>query len=325
MANKRMLSRAIVASDRFLDLPPTAQLLYFHLNMRADDEGFVDGIKGIQRSVCCTDNDFIILVSKGFLLDLGDSVAVIRHWRVHNTLRKDRCKSTLYTQLRNKLNYDINGIYFLKENGNQSETNWQPNGNQNADYVKPSSNQEKTEWKSTCSQNADSVKPSSNQEADNVHPCMNMGVNFDVGVVAVDKNRVVDNRVVECMLEDRIEQQAETTLKSISVLISNIEYDLDITVENGFKTQIKNFISKGVTEGTIRQALDVTKNRNLSNNYNKAGYLITTIKNLHNTNMVNKSKSTARGQNLRENCFELEPWEQEWLDSLKQQKVSENG
>ena len=128
MAEKRMFSKVIIDSDNFIELPLTSQLLYFHLAMRADDEGFVDKPKSIMRMCSCKDDDIKILIAKSFIIPFESGIIVIRHWNLHNTLRKDRVKQTLYKAEKLLLNEDENGAYLLVEN--HLSATCQPNDNQ---------------------------------------------------------------------------------------------------------------------------------------------------------------------------------------------------
>ena len=103
MAERRMFAKTIVDSDAFLDMPLSSQALYFHLSMRADDDGFVNNPKKIQRMIGCSDDDLKLLIAKRFVLIFDSGVIVIKHWRLHNTLRKDRYKPTIYQEEFKKL------------------------------------------------------------------------------------------------------------------------------------------------------------------------------------------------------------------------------
>lgn len=111
MATKRMISKQIVDSDAFLNMPATTQNLYFHLNIRADDDGFVDSPKKIMRIVGASDDDMRILLSKRYLLTFESGIIVIKHWRLHNTIQKDRYKPTLYKEEFETLKIKENGAY----------------------------------------------------------------------------------------------------------------------------------------------------------------------------------------------------------------------
>ena len=114
MATKRMFSKHIVDSDAFLEMPLSTQALYFHLNMRADDDGFVGNPKRVMRMIGANEDEFKVLLAKKFILEFeGQSVCVIKHWLVHNTLRKDTYKATLYDDLMSKLSTKNNNIYTL--------------------------------------------------------------------------------------------------------------------------------------------------------------------------------------------------------------------
>lgn len=117
MAERRMFSKSIIDSDLFLDMPQSAQCLYFHLAMRADDEGFVDAPKKIQRMIGASEDDCRLLIAKKFLIPFETGVVVIRHWRIHNYIQKDRFKGTMYQQERSLLSQDSNGAYQLLDTG----------------------------------------------------------------------------------------------------------------------------------------------------------------------------------------------------------------
>lgn len=111
MAERRMFAKTIIDSDAFLDMPLSAQALYFHLSMRADDDGFVNNPKKIQRMIGASDDDCKILMMKRFILTFESGVIVIKHWRIHNYIQKDRYKETLYTEEKKRLAIDEKNAY----------------------------------------------------------------------------------------------------------------------------------------------------------------------------------------------------------------------
>lgn len=113
MADRRMFSKSIIDSDLFLDMPQSAQCLYFHLAMRADDDGFVNAPRKIQRMIGASEDDCRLLVSKQFLIPFETGVVVIRHWRIHNYIQKDRYKETMYQSEKSTLEQDSSGAYQL--------------------------------------------------------------------------------------------------------------------------------------------------------------------------------------------------------------------
>lgn len=129
MADKRMFTQKIIDSDAFLDMPLSTQALYFHLNMRADDDGFINNPKRIQRTVGASDDDLKLLIAKRFLICFESGVIVIKHWRMHNTLRKDRYNPTQYQEEMAMLEVKDNNSYTEKDNGNHLATTGQPDGN----------------------------------------------------------------------------------------------------------------------------------------------------------------------------------------------------
>lgn len=114
MAERRMLSKSIIDNDTFLDLPQTAQNLYFHLLMRADDDGFISNPKSIMRIIGARDDDLKVLIVKNFLIPFDSGVVVIKHWRIHNYIQKDRYKQTLHKEELSSLSLDENKAYIDK-------------------------------------------------------------------------------------------------------------------------------------------------------------------------------------------------------------------
>lgn len=112
---RRMFSPKIVDSDAFLDMPQTSQLLYFHLAMRADDDGFVGNPKKILRMIGGNDDDMKVLIGKRFILTFESGIIVIKHWKIHNLIRSDRYKETQYLEEKSSL--------IEKENGSYTELN----------------------------------------------------------------------------------------------------------------------------------------------------------------------------------------------------------
>lgn len=111
MAEKRMFAKQIIDSDAFLDMPLSAQAYYFHLAMRADDDGFVNSPKKIQRIVGAGDDDAKLLIAKRFIIPFDSGVVVIKHWRVHNVIQKDRYKPTTYQEELATLELKPNKVY----------------------------------------------------------------------------------------------------------------------------------------------------------------------------------------------------------------------
>ena len=111
MAERRMFAKSIIDSDIFLDMPQSTQNLYFHLAMRADDDGFINSPKKIMRVIGAGDDDLKILLAKRYILGFDSGVIVIKHWKIHNYIQKDRYKPTLYVEEYNRLIEKENGAY----------------------------------------------------------------------------------------------------------------------------------------------------------------------------------------------------------------------
>ena len=132
MAERRMFTGKITESDAFLDMPLTSQCLYFHLCMYADDEGFVKNPKRIQRMIGASEDDFRVLIAKNFLISYESGVIVIKHWKMHNAIRKDRLHKTEYLEEKSMLFIKENGAYTLDPSQGKPmlTTNCQPDDNQ---------------------------------------------------------------------------------------------------------------------------------------------------------------------------------------------------
>ena len=113
MARRRMFNLDIIDTDLFLEMPQSSRLLYYDLCMRADDDGFVSTPKKIQKIVGCSDDDFKVLISKKFIIPFDTGVVVIKHWKIHNYVQKDRYKETLYTEEKSHLTEEKMGLTSL--------------------------------------------------------------------------------------------------------------------------------------------------------------------------------------------------------------------
>ncbi len=113
MAKRRMFSMDIIDTDRFLEMPMTSQLLYFHLAMRADDDGFVSSPKRILRLIGVAEDDFRMLLAKDFIIPFDSGICVIKHWKIHNYIQSDRYHATMYTEEKRQLIEDDSKVYSL--------------------------------------------------------------------------------------------------------------------------------------------------------------------------------------------------------------------
>lgn len=123
MAERRMFAKTIIDSDVFLDMPLSTQALYFHLSMRADDDGFINNPKKIQRIIGSSDDDLKLLIAKNFIIPFESGIVVIKHWKIHNYIRNDRYKETVYQEEKALLDTKGNKVYTLGiPNDNQMDT-----------------------------------------------------------------------------------------------------------------------------------------------------------------------------------------------------------
>ena len=128
MADRRMFSKTITDTDAFLDMPLSAQALYFHLALHADDDGFVGNPKRIQKMINASDDDAKLLILKHFILTFESGVIVIKHWKIHNYIQSDRYKETTYNKEKSTLMLDDKKAYIecldtdCIQNGYNSDT-----------------------------------------------------------------------------------------------------------------------------------------------------------------------------------------------------------
>lgn len=130
MANKRMFSLDVVDTDMFLEMPASTQALYFHLSMRADDDGVVSSPKKIVKIVGCAMDDLRLLVTKGYVIPFDNGVVVVTHWNINNNqIRSDRYKASRYQDV----------IELLEKNGGvyQMSTKCLPNVYQMSAILEP--------------------------------------------------------------------------------------------------------------------------------------------------------------------------------------------
>lgn len=117
MSERRMFSKSITESDAFLDLEFSAQALYLHMSMNADDEGFINNPRSVLRISNTKESDLQALLDNGYLIKFESGVYAIKHWKVNNRIRKDRARGTNHTEEKALLIEKKSGEYALRENG----------------------------------------------------------------------------------------------------------------------------------------------------------------------------------------------------------------
>ena len=141
MADKRMMSKSVIDTDIFLDMPASTQCLYFHMLLRADDDGFLKNAKTIMRTVGASPDDVKLLIAKQYLIPFDTGIMAIKHWRIHNYIKKDRYKPTDCEEIK-LLEVNEKGEYVLAEpSRNQVGSNMEPSCIQSGAVLEPSRNQ----------------------------------------------------------------------------------------------------------------------------------------------------------------------------------------
>ena len=185
-----MFTKIITESDLFLDMPLSAQCLYFHLNMEADDDGFIDSVKRVKRMIGASDDDLKLLIAKQFLIPFESGVIAIKHWKLHNTLRKDRYKETIHKDEKKQLQENEDRTYERLPDGCQTVASWLPDGCQTVASWLPDGCQVVARWLPDGCQ-----------------------------MVAADKNRIDKNRIDKnssSIIEENREEKENSTPKTKS-------------------------------------------------------------------------------------------------------------
>lgn len=111
MAERRMFAKSVILSDAFLDMPASARSLYLVLCLAADDDGFINAVRSLIRQASASDDDLRVLITKSFVISFPSGIVVISHWKIHNTVPKDRYKETLFLEEKAQLRLDQNKVY----------------------------------------------------------------------------------------------------------------------------------------------------------------------------------------------------------------------
>lgn len=175
MAERRMFAKTIIDSDAFLDMSLSTQALYFHLSMRADDEGFINNPKKIARMIGSNDDDFKILIAKKFIIGFESGVIVIKHWKIHNYIQKDRFKETNYHEEKALLAVEKNNGYTLDteciQNGSTGKVRLELGKDRKEDIIYPFSEivsflnlKANTKYRSNSKKTQDLIKARFNED-----------------------------------------------------------------------------------------------------------------------------------------------------------------
>ncbi|MBQ0090313.1 MAG: replisome organizer [Prevotellaceae bacterium] len=181
MNKRRCFSKSILQSDSFLDLDPLSQMVYIHMNLEADDEGFVNNPKRIARMIDADSDNIDELINHNFIILFDSGVIAIKHWFIHNTKRSDRFKPTVYQEEKAQLTTKENGVYTLwQPNGNQMATNGIPNGNQMATNGMPNLTKLNLNKHNLSKSVKDKINNKNKEETDQTSPTNRFGTYSNV-------------------------------------------------------------------------------------------------------------------------------------------------
>lgn len=227
MASKRMINLTVIDTDAFLEMPLSTQALYFHLNLRADDDGFVGSPKIICRTVGASDDDLKLLIAKRFIIIFEDGVIVIKHWRMHNTLSVNRYKETNYTEDKALLKLKTNNSYTLGDGKTIDDSRLIEMSKRQVDASKTNNRRTIDEQKTNTDKNR--IDKNSIEE------------------ISIDKNRIDKNRVdnKEKSIKEKDAAKAAAPVKHKygeynNVLLTDEELDKLIAEFPDYQKRIEN-------------------------------------------------------------------------------------
>jgi len=275
MAERRMFSKTIIDSDAFLDMPLSTQALYFHYSMRADDDGFVNNPSKITRVINATKNDHDLLVVKGFILPFESGICVIKHWRIHNYLRNDRCKNTVYQAEKSTLMIAKNNEYVPKNTRQKQvvDTTGIPNGNQ----MSTVGIQKDDSWDTQCSIGKDRLGKESIGEcvdartpvAEEILEVLKQA-NLSIGVMQVLREFVVSvGNATESKLKALINLTASKVAEHGETAVINLINDM---IASNYRVIFWDRLERVAPAGNIANSQVSDKSKNNASAYDFSAY-----------------------------------------------------
>ena len=219
MANKRMFNLSVIDTDSFLEMPLSTQALYFHLNMRADDDGFVGNPKIICRTVGASEDDLKLLIAKRFILIFEDGVIVIKHWRMHNTLSVNRYKETNFIEDKALLKVKDNKAYTLGAGNPIDDTKLIEASKRQVDASKTNNRRTIDEQKTNTDKNR------------------------------IDKNRIDKNRIDKNSIEEDSIEESKERGKAKRFIPPTYEEVLSYCIERNNNVDAEHFIDYYTSNG----------------------------------------------------------------------------
>lgn len=283
MANRRMFAKTIIDSDAFLEMPTSTQALYFHLSMRADDEGFVNNPKKIQRFVGASEDDLKLLIMKSFLIPFESGIVVIKHWKVHNYIQKDRFHETTYIEEKSQLYVKDNDVYTLDstkgtpciQNGYKNQeivSNLYPTctqdvstlneNNINADFREVSEmpkNQGFEDLDTKCIQNGYNLDTEERLGEVSLVKDSLVKVNKKDSAITISYQTIIDLYHETCVSFPRLRKPSSNRIKKINARLKT--YSLDDFKLLFTKTQESDFL-KGINDRKWKATFDWLMNEN---------------------------------------------------------------
>lgn len=254
MAKKRMFRLDVLETDAFMDMPLTTQALYFHLNLRADDDGFVGNPKRIARVIGASLDDLNLLIAKRFVLTFEDGVIVIKHWRLHNNLTSNRYQETKFIEDKSFLKIKDNGAYSF-DHGEPID---------DAHYIevgKRETKQRRNKDETKTSLDKNSIEKDS-IEKDSIDKYISPLISPLMGETTPPKKET------QRQLFDRLKSEYSISDSLLETIGEFLDYKTEIKKpykETGMKQLLKRFEKEEQTHGTTK-VIEVVNNT-MANNY----------------------------------------------------------
>lgn len=275
MARKRMFTKNVVESDMFLSMPLSSQALYFHLNMKADDDGFVGNPKGIQRLIGAAEDDLKLLIVKGFLIPLDHGVVVIKHWRMHNTIRWDRYSPTVFQDEAQEVYIKQNQSYTTDKNKAVASLATSLNKNGNPDIgLNLDIDISKDIYKQLPNKNGNQNKKTETAEED---LCDKVRVLYNAICKSFQPIERMTKKRRQSILEKFKEGSSIETFKDLFTKAASAEYFVSLQEREGWKPTFDWLIQEehmnAVLEGKYDKLFDFkTQKKNKFNNFKGRQY-----------------------------------------------------
>lgn len=257
MAERRMMAKSVIDTDAFLDMPASTQSLYFHMLLRADDDGFIASPKGILRIIGASDDDLKLLLAKQYLFRFESGVVVIKDWKIHNYIKSDRYKPSMHPE-RELLTITANKEYSLI---NSDVNEMEPKCIQNGTKMEPKCIQNGTVGKVRLGKvrlGKNNILSSKHDFADEIIQYLNMRTGAKYKSSTSKTKQLINARVNEGFTVDDF----KTVIDKKCVEWAGTEFEKFLRPNTLFGTKFESYLNQNVVKPKTKKsdAIDAVKN-----------------------------------------------------------------